>query len=594
MRINFEKVKYKNILSTGNVFTTIELNQVPSTLIAGSNGSGKSTLLDAIVFGLYGRPFRNINKAQLVNSINNKELVVELYFSAGGDKYKIVRGIKPNVFEIWKNGAMINQDASVRDYQEFLETNILGINFKAFNQIVVLGSATYIPFMELRAYQRREIIEDLLDIGVFTVMGTLAKDRMSGTKTEINDNKYEIEITENNIQSAEENNEEIRKLKTVEVDKIKGKMTEHIDLIEDKNKIIDAQDEIIKTLYDDISDKPDEKEKFQKATEKRAELERNRIAFDKELSFYEHNDDCPTCKQGIAHDFKQEQILDKNQQKAQIEKGLEATSIVIRKHQERLNSISKIEDSIQEVNFKISEHRAELNSISKIEDSIQEVNFKISEHRAEIKMAKNALIQYKKDLDNAQKEVDEVDTTKLDNLQKKLEKQIEIRTKLLDEHEVLNIVQTILRDGGIKARIIAQYIPVINKLINKYLAAFDLFVDFHLDEEFNEVIRSRFRDKFTYASFSEGEKLRITLSIMLAWRSVAKLRSSVSTNLLILDETLDGALDGVGIESLIETLHGLNSDDNIFVISHRGDQFAEKFENNLKFEKIKNFSELAA
>jgi len=570
MRINFEKVKYKNILSTGNVFTTIELNQVPSTLIAGSNGSGKSTLLDAIVFGLYGRPFRNINKAQLVNSINNKELVVELYFSAGGDKYKIVRGIKPNVFEIWKNGAMINQDASVRDYQEFLETNILGINFKAFNQIVVLGSATYIPFMELRAYQRREIIEDLLDIGVFTVMGTLAKDRMSGTKTEINDNKYEIEITENNIQSAEENNEEIRKLKTVEVDKIKGKMTEHIDLIEDKNKIIDAQDEIIKTLYDDISDKPDEKEKFQKATEKRAELERNRIAFDKELSFYEHNDDCPTCKQGIAHDFKQEQILDKNQQKAQIEKGLEATSIVIRKHQERLNSISKIEDSIQEVNFKISEHRAE------------------------IKMAKNALIQYKKDLDNAQKEVDEVDTTKLDNLQKKLEKQIEIRTKLLDEHEVLNIVQTILRDGGIKARIIAQYIPVINKLINKYLAAFDLFVDFHLDEEFNEVIRSRFRDKFTYASFSEGEKLRITLSIMLAWRSVAKLRSSVSTNLLILDETLDGALDGVGIESLIETLHGLNSDDNIFVISHRGDQFAEKFENNLKFEKIKNFSELAA
>jgi DNA repair exonuclease SbcCD ATPase subunit len=570
MRINFEKVKYKNILSTGNVFTTIELNQVPSTLIAGSNGSGKSTLLDAIVFGLYGRPFRNINKAQLVNSINNKELVVELYFNAGGNKYMIRRGIKPNIFEIWKDGAMINQDASVRDYQEFLESNILGINFKAFNQIVVLGSATYIPFMELRAYQRREIIEDLLDIQVFSVMGTLAKDRMSGIKTEINDNKYEIEITENNIQSAEENNEEIRKLKTVEVDKIKGKMTEHIDLIEDKNKIIDAQDEIIKTLYDDISDKPEEKEKFQKATEKRADLERNRVAFDKELSFYEHNDDCPTCKQGIAHDFKQEQIMDKNQQKAHIEKGLVDIDKIIKKHQDRLSSISKIEDSIQEVNFKISEHRAE------------------------IKMAKNALLAYKKDLDNAQKEVDEVDTSKLDKLQKKLEKQVEVRTKLLDEHEVLNIVQTILRDGGIKAKIIAQYIPVINKLINKYLAAFDLFVDFQLDEEFNEVIRSRFRDKFTYASFSEGEKLRITLSIMLAWRSVAKLRSSVSTNLLILDETLDGALDGVGIESLIETLHGLNSDDNIFVISHRGDQFAEKFENNLKFEKIKNFSELAA
>lgn len=569
MRINFEKVKYKNILSTGNVFTTIPLNEVPSTLIAGSNGSGKSTLLDAIVFGLYGRPFRNINKAQLVNSINNKELIVELYFSAGGDKYMIRRGIKPNLFEIWKNGAMINQDASVRDYQAFLEESILGINFKAFNQIVVLGSATYIPFMELRAYQRREIIEDLLDIQVFSVMGTLAKERMSAIKTDINDNKYDIEMVENNIESAKENNEAIKKIKTVEVDKIKEKMSSHIDDIETKNSTIDTQDEIMKVLYDDISDKPDEKQKFSDATEKRAELERSRVQFEKELSFYEHNDDCPTCKQGIAHDFKQEQIIDKNQQKAGIEKGLVDIAETIKTHQDRLGSISKIEEQIQSVNFKISEIRAE------------------------IKMSKNALVAYKKELDNAQKEVDEVDTSKLENLQKKLDKQVDIRTQLLDEHEVLNIVQTILRDGGIKAKIISQYIPVINKLINKYLAAFDLFVDFQLDEEFNEVIRSRFRDKFTYASFSEGEKLRITLSIMLAWRSVAKLRSSVSTNLLILDETLDGALDGVGIESLIETLHGLNNDDNIFVISHRGDQFAEKFENNLKFEKIKNFSELA-
>jgi len=568
MRINFEKVKYKNILSTGNVFTTVELNNVPSTLIAGSNGSGKSTLLDAIVFGLYGRPFRNINKAQLVNSINNKELIVELYFSAGGDKYKILRGIKPNLFEIWKNGAMINKDASIRDYQGFLEDDILGINFKAFNQIVVLGSATYIPFMELRAYQRREIIEDLLDIQVFSVMGTLAKERMSGIKTDINENKYDIEMVESKIVSQEDSDAAIRNLKSIEVDKIKDKMTGHIDEIETKNTTIDSQDEAIKVLYDDIADKPEEKKKFQEATENRAELERNRVAFEKELSFYEHNDDCPTCKQGIAHDFKQEQIIDKNQQKAKIEKGLVDIADVLTTHQTRLGSISKIEEQIQSVNFKISEIRAE------------------------IKMSKNALMSYKKELDNAQKEVAEIDTSKLENLQNRIDTLTTTRTELLDEHEVLNIVQLILRDGGIKAKIISQYIPVINKLINKYLAAFDLFVDFQLDEEFNEVIRSRFRDKFTYASFSEGEKLRITLSIMLAWRSVAKLRSSVSTNLLILDETLDGALDGVGIESLIETLHGLNNDDNIFVISHRGDQFAEKFENNLKFEKIKNFSEL--
>ena len=568
MRINFEKVKYKNILSTGNVFTTVDLNLVPSTLIAGSNGSGKSTLLDAIVFGLYGRAFRDITKIQLVNSINNKELIVELYFTAGGDKYKILRGIKPNLFEIWKNGVMINKDASIRDYQGFLEDDILGINFKAFNQIVVLGSATYIPFMELRAYQRREIIEDLLDIQVFSVMGTLAKERMTSIKTDINDNKYDIEMVESKIVSQQESDQAIRNLKSIEVDKIKEKMSSHIDEIETKNSIIDAQDEVIKVLYDDISDKPEEKKKFQEATEKRAELERNRVAFEKELSFYEHNDDCPTCKQGIAHDFKQEQIIDKNQQKARIEKGLVDIADVLTKHQTRLGSISKIEEQIQSVNFKISEIRAE------------------------IKMSKNALMSYKKELDNAQKEVAEIDTSKLENLQNRIDTLTTTRTELLDEHEVLNIVQMILRDGGIKAKIISQYIPVINKLINKYLAAFDLFVDFQLDEEFNEVIRSRFRDKFTYASFSEGEKLRITLSIMLAWRSVAKLRSSVSTNLLILDETLDGALDGVGIESLIETLHGLNNDDNIFVISHRGDQFAEKFENNLKFEKIKNFSEL--
>jgi len=568
MRINFEKVKYKNILSTGNVFTTVDLNLVPSTLIAGSNGSGKSTLLDAIVFGLYGRPFRNINKAQLVNSINNKELIVELYFSAGGDKYKINRGIKPNLFEIWKNGAMINKDASIRDYQGFLEESILGINFKAFNQIVVLGSATYIPFMELRAYQRREIIEDLLDIQVFSVMGTLAKERMSSIKTDINDNKYNIEIVDSKIVSQEDSDAAIRNLKSIEVDKIKDKMSGHIDSIEIKNTTIDAQDEIMKVLYDDISDKPAEKAKYTTAQEQRAELERNRKAFEKELSFYEHNDDCPTCKQGIAHDFKESQILEKNQKKDEIENGLVSLTETIETHTKRLNSISKIEEQIQSVNFKISETRAE------------------------IKMAKNALMSYKKDLENAKKEVEEVDTSKLIALQKAIDNLTTVRTKLLDEHEVLNIVQLILRDGGIKAKIISQYIPVINKLINKYLAAFDLFVDFQLDENFDEVIRSRFRDKFTYASFSEGEKLRITLSIMLAWRSVAKLRSSVSTNLLILDETLDGALDGVGIESLIETLHGLNNDDNIFVISHRGDQFAEKFENNLKFEKIKNFSEL--
>ena len=570
MRIHFKKIKYKNILSTGNSFTTINFDTKPTTLISGTNGSGKSTLLDAIVYGLYDRPFRKVNKVQLINTINAKELLVELYFSAGGHNYLIRRGMRPAIFEIYKDGELINQDAAKKDYQEFLETSVLGINYRSFNQIVVLGSATYIPFMELNAGQRRIIIEDLLDIQVFSTMGILAKNTMNENRDDINDNAYKIELTESKLESAKENNDEIRRIKETEVSKIKEKMNEHIDAVEEKNKLIDAQDEIIKVLYDDISDKADEKQKFQDATEQRAELERNRISFEKELSFYEHNDDCPTCKQGIAHDFKEEQINEKNEQKKEIEQGLVDVAKTIQQHQDRLNSISKIETQIQNVNFKISEYRAE------------------------IKMSKNALLAMKKELDAAQREVDEVDTTKLLKLEKDLEKKQQARTQLLEEREVLNVVRTILQDGGIKARIISQYIPVMNKLINKYLAAFDLFVDFQLDENFNEIIKSRFRDKFSYASFSEGEKLRITLSIMLSWRSVAKLRNSVSTNLLILDETLDGALDSVGIESLIDTLHSLNADDNIFVISHRGDQFAEKFDTSITFQKVKNFSEIAA
>ena len=568
MRIHFKKIKYKNILSTGNTFTTIDFDSYATTLVSGSNGSGKSTLLDAMTFGLYGKPFRNISKSQLLNSINKKGLEVELYFAAGGNNYLIRRCMKPNVFEIYKDGEMLNQNAAKKDYQQHLEENILGINYKSFNQIVVLGSATYVPFMELRVGQRREIIEDLLDIQVFSVMNLLAKDKINENKAAINDTKYNIELVETKIDAAEENNNEIRKIKETQVDQIRSKMGEYIDDIEAKNSTIDTQDEIMKVLYDDISDKADEKEKFADATQQRAELERSRVQFEKELSFYEHNDDCPTCKQGIAHDFKSDQINEKNELKAGIEKGLVDVAETIKTHQDRLVSISKVEDQIQGVNFKISEIRAE------------------------IKMSKNALVSYKKELEDAQREVEEVDTSKLESLQEDLTKQNDMHKSLVEEHEILSVVHTILKDGGIKARIISQYIPVMNKLINKYLAAFDLFVDFHLDEEFNEVIRSRFRDNFTYASFSEGEKLRITLSIMLAWRSVAKLRNSVSTNLLILDETLDGALDSVGIESLIETLHGLNSDDNIFVISHRGDQFAEKFDGSITFGKVKNFSEI--
>lgn len=570
MRIHFKKVKYKNILSTGNVFTTIDLEGAPTTLITGTNGSGKSTLLDAIVFGLYGKPFRKINKAQLINSINQKGLLVEIYFSVAGINYMVRRGIKPNVFEIFKDGEMINQDAAVRDYQSYLESNILGINYKSFNQIVVLGSATYVPFMELPAHQRREIIEDLLDIQVFSTMGLLTKDRINANKQMINENGYKTDSTETSIKLVKENNDEIRRIRETEAEKIREKMKSYITEIECKKNSIDEIEEEIQNLYETISDKKDVKSKFDKANTLRADMERNRINFEKELSFYHDNDNCPTCKQGIDHDFKNNVVEEKSRRKFEIESGLHSIAERIKEHQERIDAISKVEEEIQEKNFKVSEVKAEIRS------------------------AKAALVSLKCELESAEREVEEVDTSKLQKLETDLETLRAQRIELLDERAVLGIVGTILKDGGIKARIISQYIPVMNKLINKYLAAFDLFVDFQLDENFNEVIKSRFRDNFSYASFSEGEKLRITLAIMLSWRSVAKLRNSVSTNLLILDETLDGALDSVGIENLIETLHSLNSDDNIFVISHRGDQFAEKFDTAIRFDKVKNFSEIAA
>lgn len=570
MRIHFKKIRYKNILSTGNVFTEIRLDKNTTTLISGTNGSGKSTLLDAIVFALYGKPFRKINKPQLINSINQKDLQVEIEFEVGSNEYMVRRGIKPNIFEIYKNGSLVDQESATRDYQAYLEQNVLGINYKSFNQIVVLGSATYVPFMELPAHSRREIIEDLLDIQVFSTMNLLLKDKVSQNKSAITDNSYQIDLLNSKIESAVEHNESIRKIKETEVNKIREKMKEHLEKIEVEKSEIERVEKEIQDLIHTIADKASVKKKLERARELRSELETNLKSHVKEVAFYHDHDQCPTCKQGIDHDFKDNIIEEKTAKKTELENGIKA------------------------IIEKMGEYETRVEEISKVEDEIQLKNITIGEHRAQIKMSKNALISYKEELTNAEREVEEVDTSKLEEYNRTLKEYQKEQSALFDERETLNVVSTMLKDGGIKTRIIRQYVPVMNKLINKYLSAFDLFVDFHLDENFNEVIKSRFRDSFSYASFSEGEKLRITLSIMLAWRSVAKLRNSVSTNLLLLDETLDGALDGIGIESLIDTLHNLNNNDNIFVISHRGDQFGEKFESHLKFEKVKNFSQLAA
>mgnify|MGYP001572164505 FL=1 len=570
MKITFKKIKYKNLLSSGNSWSEVRLDQFRTTLISGTNGSGKSTLLDAIVFALYGRAFRKINKGQLINTINAREAEVEITFSVGNANYLIRRGIKPNLFEIWKDNVMINQDAASKDYQAYLEQNILNLNYKSFNQIVILGSATYVPFMELPAYARREIIEDLLDIQVFSTMNTLLKDRVSGNKESITENSYQIDLMESKLSSAKEHNASIRKIREDEVEKIREKMAVHIKEIEDAKHVISTQEGILATVLDDVKDKPEMKAKSEKAKSLRRDIESQVRSHQQELSFYQDHDDCPTCKQGIEHEFKAGIISEKDTKLAELENGLKQLAEKAKVYEDRLESISVLEDQMRNINLGIGDQRAT------------------------IKVAKNALVSYKNELVSAEEQVEAVDTSKLQEISDRLKSTEVEQQDLFDDREVLTVVQAMLRDGGIKTRIIRQYIPIMNKLINKYLGSFELFVDFQLDENFNEVIKSRFRDAFSYASFSEGEKLRITLAIMLAWRSVAKLRNSVSTNLLLLDETLDGALDGVGIESLIDTLHNLNADDNIFVISHRGHQFGDKFDNHIRFKKVKNFSEITA
>lgn len=570
MHVQFTKVRYKNILSVGNQFVELNLAADKTTLISGQNGSSKSTVIEAIVFALYGKPFRRINKPQLINSINQKELLVELEFDIGSSKYIIRRGMKPNIFEIWKNDELLNKDAASKDYQVYLEQNILKMSFKSFSQIVILGSATYVPFMELPAGQRREIIEDLLDIQVFSTMNLLLKEKISDNKNTITDNNYSIDLLKTKIDSAKDHNIEIERIKRTEVSKIKSKIDENVKKIEDEKERIEELQDTISSLSETISDKQKKKSSHEQIGLLMRDLQSKQREFYKEIEFYSNHDNCPTCKQGIEDHFKDTIIQERTQKGITIDEG-----------------IVQLTEKLDVVTLRLKE-------ISSIEDEIRILNNKIDEHRVQIKMMLNHLKSYKKELEDAEKEVDEIDQTKIKEFMSDLNNmQLEQQT-LYGKRETLGIVASMLKDGGIKTRIIKTYIPIMNKLINQYLSEFELFVDFNLDENFNETIKSRFRDAFSFASFSEGEKMRINLSIMFTWRAVAKLRNSVSTNLLIMDETLDGPSDAEGVESLIDILHKMNSNDNIFVISHRSQQFAEKFDNHIRFEKVKNFTQIAA
>jgi DNA repair exonuclease SbcCD ATPase subunit len=532
--------------------------------------SHNSTIIEAITFGLYGKSFRKINKNQLINSVNQKELLVEIDFLISADKYLIRRGLKPAIFEIWKNGELINKDAAAKDYQLYLEQNIIKMSLKSFTQIVILGSATYVPFMELPTGQRREIIEDLLDIQVFSTMNNLLKERISENKTAITENNYQIDLVKTKLTSAKEHNAELERIKKTEVDKLRNKVAENVEIIETNNIKIEEVEERINALMSTISDKAKQKKLHDQVKTLEYDLKNKQKQISKDVSFYSKHDNCPTCKQGIEHDFK-ESILTENTNKTQ-----------------------ELESGLQQLSDKLSVVESRLSEISDIEDQISKHHSEANELRLTNKMVMNQLKTFKNDLLNAEKEVEEIDQSKMEGFVNTLSELQQDQTNLFNHRETLSVVAAMLKDGGIKTSIIRTYIPIMNKLINQYLSEFELFVDFALDENFNEVIKSRFRDAFSFASFSEGEKMRISLSIMFTWRAISKLRNSVSTNLLFLDEILDGASDSAGVESLIDILHKLNAKDNIFVISHRGDSFRDKFQNSIQFEKVKNFTQIAS
>ena len=567
--IVFRVIRWKNLLSTGNNFTEIRLDANTNTLIVGKNGSGKSTLLDALCFGLFGKAFRNINKPNLLNSINDKECIVEIEFDSEGKSYKVIRGIKPNTFEIYCNKVLLNQEASSRDYQEYFERFVLKLNYKSFTQIVILGSASFVPFMQLSAADRRAIIEDLLDIQIFSTMNGLAKDRLAENKEIITTKRNQIELIQ------EKCNIHKKHLEDIEQD-VENRIKAYDEEISNNREIIQKLHANVSSLLvtssnhqEHVANKNSVETKLKTITKLESQIEGNISKFRKDISFFQQNDNCPTCRQEIALGFRDIQIETLTKKVTECEQGLKDIEAKILEEQTNLNEISEIQKLIQGIQIQIAKDNV---TISECEKYIRKIEKQISELRNNTKS---------KEKENVQIHKMESD---LENLENELK-------KVTEEKRYYEVATNLLKDTGIKTKIIKQYLPVINKLVNKYLTSLDFFVNINLDESFKETIKSRHRDEFSYNNFSEGEKQRIDMALMLTWRAVAKLKNSANTNLLILDEIFDASLDASGTEELMKLLH-LLEDVNLFVISHRGDILQDKFSNVVKFEKIKNFSRI--
>ena len=569
--IHFKSCEWENFLSTGSDPIKIQLDRTPTTLIVGQNGAGKSTLLDALSFGLFGKPHRDIKKDQMINSINKKKTLVTVEMTIGSHDFKIVRGIKPGKFEIYQNGNLINQASNARDYQKFLEQNILKLNHKSFHQVVVLGSSSFIPFMQLPVWSRRNIIEDLLDINIFSKMNMLLKERNTKIRDELTDVSHQIELLKTKMDSQSKYIKDLQELNDDQVQNKRDSIDVHKEEI---NKLFEQSKELGKNLTASIN--TEEKHSSQ-LIKKMSQLDSYDMQFNNKIKdlvnesrFYEENDQCPTCDQDIDAQLKESKIVSIKDKAQEIQKAKTDLS----------KNIAELKSEQQDVANSLNSLRQKQGKINSNNDAIALLQKEVDKIQKEI----NSLQGQTGDVSKAKKE--------LRSLRRKKDTSTEKKLEYVEERTYNEVIGEMLKDTGIKTKVIKQYLPVMNRLINQYLQVLDFFVSFHLDENFNETIRSRHRDSFNYASFSEGEKQRIDLALLFTWRQIAKMKNSAASNLLILDETFDSSLDIDGVDNLTKILDTLDDGSNVFIISHKGDVLENKFRSKIEFFKDKNFSKI--
>ncbi len=561
-------MRWKNFLSTGNAFTEIQLDQNPSTLIIGENGAGKSTILDALCFVLFNKPFRQISKSQLLNSVNQREAVVEVEFTTQNKQVKIIRGIKPNVFEIYVDDVMINQNANAKDYQKHLEQQILKFNYRSFTQVVILGSSTFVPFMQLNSKSRREVVEDILDIKIFSLMNLVLKTKVKEVNTNLTDSGYATDLTKSKIEIQEKYIQDTKDNQT-------SLLNEKINIVNANNDDIQfnkRQEEDLKDInakyLDAMVNEDATINKRDKLKDVQFSLKDKHSRGSSLIKFFEDNDDCPTCKQHIDEDFKSKSIEEKTKEVEELQVGLNKLSEEMNKVNKKVKEFKELSSAIQKNQISIEKYRSTIAQLEKFNAKLNAEITQINEN-----------------------EVGKEDIKKLDKLKEKLYSLDSSSKKLKEELFYYDVARNLLQDTGIKTKIVKQYLPIMNKLVNTYLSSMDFFCNFNLDENFNETIKSRFRDEFSYANFSEGEKMRIDLALLFTWRAIAKMKNSTNTNLLILDEIFDSSLDASGTDDFLKILNTFNTE-NVFVISHKQDMLFDKFRNTVKFEKNRNFSKV--